>query len=67
MTVVLRQGESQEDLLRRFRKEVAESGILGEVRRKRWFISKSELKRVKRRKAIRRARRGQRWREARSR
>jgi len=57
MSVVLRPGESQESLLKRFRKEVAEEGILSIVRKKRWYISKSELKRIKRRKAIRKARR----------
>jgi small subunit ribosomal protein S21 len=63
MTVVLRKGESQEALLKRFRKKVTESGVLGEVRRKRWFISKSELRRITKKKAIRRARRKQRQRE----
>jgi len=57
MSVVLRPGESQESLLKRFRKEVAQEGILSIVRKKRWYISKSELKRIKRRKAIRKARR----------
>jgi small subunit ribosomal protein S21 len=67
MTVVLRKGESQEALLKRFRKKVTESGVLGEVRRKRWFISKSELRRITKKKAIRRARRKQRQRERRQR
>ncbi len=57
MSVVLRPGESQESLLKRFRKEVAEEGILSIVRKKRWYISKSEMKRIKLRKAIRKARR----------
>ncbi len=57
MSVVLRPGESQENLLKRFRKEVAEEGILSIVRKKRWYISKSEMKRIKLRKAIRKARR----------
>jgi small subunit ribosomal protein S21 len=47
-------------LLKRFRKKVAKSGILSTVRRKRWFISKSELRRIQRKKAIRRAKRRQR-------
>lgn len=42
MTVYLKPGESQEHLLRRFRKEVGKSGVLKAVRRKRWFVSKSE-------------------------
>jgi len=59
-TVILRPNESQEALLKRFRKKVAKSGILSTVRRKRWFISKSELRRIQRKKAIRRLKRKQR-------
>jgi small subunit ribosomal protein S21 len=59
-TVILRPNESQEQLLKRFRKKVAKSGILSTVRRKRWFISKSELRRIQRKKAIRRLKRKQR-------
>jgi small subunit ribosomal protein S21 len=57
--VVRRPGESPEQLLKRFRKKVAKSGILSTVRRKRWHVSKSELRRIQRKKAIRRARRRQ--------
>jgi len=56
-TVVIRPNESQEQLLKRFRKKVAKSGILSTVRRKRWFVSKSELRRIQRKKAIRRLKR----------
>lgn len=56
-TVTLQPGESQEQLLKRFRKIVAKSGILSTVRRKRWHVSKSELRRIQKKKAIRRARR----------
>ena len=56
-TVTLRSNESQEQLLRRFRKKVIKSGILSTVRRKRWFISKSELRRINKKKAIRRMKR----------
>lgn len=56
-TVTLQPGESQEQLLKRFRKIVAKSGILSIVRRKRWHVSKSELRRIQKKKAIRRARR----------
>ncbi|MCX6070133.1 MAG: 30S ribosomal protein S21 [Chloroflexi bacterium] len=56
-TVVLRPNESQDQLLRRFRKKVAKSGILSTYRRKRWFVSKSELRRIERKKAIRRIKR----------
>jgi len=58
-SVNLRPNESQDQLLRRFRKQVAKSGILSTVRRKRWYISKSELRRIQEKKAIRRARRKQ--------
>jgi len=56
-TVTLRPNESQDQLLRRFRKKVAKSGILSTVRRKRWFISKSELRRINKKKSIRRLKR----------
>ncbi|HKY84634.1 MAG TPA: 30S ribosomal protein S21 [Anaerolineales bacterium] len=56
-TVILRPNESQDMLLKRFRKKVAKSGILSTVRRKRWFISKSELRRIQKKKAIRRLKR----------
>ncbi|MEJ2267075.1 MAG: 30S ribosomal protein S21 [Anaerolineales bacterium] len=56
-TVNLRPNESQDQLLRRFRKKVAKSGILSTVRRKRWFVSKSELRRIQKKKAIRRHKR----------
>ena len=58
-TVNLRPNESQEQLLKRFRKKVAKSGILSTVRRKRWFVSKSELRRINKKKAIRRLKRRQ--------
>lgn len=51
-----RPGESPEQLLRRFKKEVMKSKVLSDVRRKRWFVSKSELKRIEKKKAIRRMR-----------
>jgi len=58
-TVTLRPIESQEQMLKRFRKKVAKSGILSTVRRKRWFVSKSELRRINKKKAIRRHKRRQ--------
>jgi small subunit ribosomal protein S21 len=67
-TVKLRRGESQESLLKRFRKEVGKARILSAVRKKRWFVSKSELRRKKKKQGIRKAkrklarmRRRQRW------
>ena len=59
-SVNLRNGESQDSLLKRFRKKVVKSGVLSTVRRKRWHISKSELRRIEKKKAIRRSRRRQR-------
>jgi small subunit ribosomal protein S21 len=56
-TVYLRPNESQDQLLKRFRKKVAKSGILSTVRRKRWFVSKSELRRIQKKKSIRRIKR----------
>ena len=58
-SVTLRPNESQDQLLKRFRKKVAKSGILSTVRRKRWFVSKSELRRINKKKAIRRLKRRQ--------
>ncbi len=58
-TVVKMPNESDESLLRRFRKKVAKAGIMSTVRRKRWHISKSELRRIQKKKAIRRSRRRQ--------
>lgn len=60
MAVVnLRPNESQEQLLKRFRKKVVKSGVLSTIRRKRWFVSKSETRRVEKKKAIRRIKRRQ--------
>jgi small subunit ribosomal protein S21 len=57
VTVRRRANESDEQLLRRFRKQVAKSRIMSEVRRKRWHMSRSEVRRLKREKSIRRLRR----------
>jgi small subunit ribosomal protein S21 len=57
MTVTLRPGESQESLLKRFRKEVVKGRILSTYRKKRWYISKSELRRLAKQRAVRKARR----------
>ena len=55
--VILRPGESQQSLLKRFRKKVARSKVLSTVRKKRWFISISEQRRIEKQKAIRKAQR----------
>lgn len=54
MSVKLRPGESQEMLLKRFRKEVATARILSTYRKKRWFISPSEIRRKAKKKSQRR-------------
>jgi len=51
--VVLRPNETQDQLLRRFRTQVVRSGNLGAVREKRWFISKSEKRRIEKKNTIR--------------
>jgi small subunit ribosomal protein S21 len=56
---VLRPNESQDSMLRRFRKKVVKSGVLSTVRRKRWFVSKSEMRRVEQKKSMRRVKRRQ--------
>jgi small subunit ribosomal protein S21 len=53
-SVTLRPNESQEQLLKRFKKKVMRSGILTQLRNKRWFVSKSEIRRIEKKKAIRR-------------
>lgn len=53
-TVTLRPNESQDQLLKRFKKKVMRSGILSQLRNKRWFVSKSEIRRIEKKKAIRR-------------
>jgi small subunit ribosomal protein S21 len=58
-TVVLRPNESQDSLLKRFRKKIVKAGTLSTIRRKRWFVSRSELRRVERKKALRRMKRRQ--------
>ena len=58
-SVVLRPNESQEQLMRRFRKKIVRSGILSTVRKKRWFISKSEERRMEAKKSARRIKRKQ--------
>jgi len=65
VTVVLRPGESQEELLKRFRKKVAEDRILSTYRKKRWYISKSEQRRKARKRAERKLARQRRRQEGR--
>jgi len=58
LEVWIREGESQDSLLRRFQRMVQVSGILREVKAHRYFLSKVELSRLKARKSARRRRRG---------
>lgn len=58
-TVTLRPNETSDSLFRRFKKKVIKAGTLGEIRRKRWFVPKSEERREARKKAARRMRRRQ--------
>lgn len=55
--VVLREGESLEGLIKRFKKEVIKSGTLKNLKRKRWYVSPSEARREAKKRAIRRERR----------
>jgi ribosomal protein S21 len=62
MTQVIRQeGESIEHLLKRFRKAVIRDRILSDVKKKRFFVSNSQKRRLALRKAQRRERR-RKWR-----
>jgi small subunit ribosomal protein S21 len=58
-SVIIRPNESQDSLLKRFRKKIVKSGILSTIRRKRWFVSKSEMRRVEKKKSMRRMKRRQ--------
>ena len=51
--------ETDEQLLRRFRKKIAHSRMMSEVRRRRWYVSKSEVERIQKKKAKRRAQKRQ--------
>lgn len=57
VSVELRAGESQDSLLKRFRKEIVKARILSTYRKKRWYVSKSEQRRLAKQRAIRKARR----------
>ncbi len=58
--VVLRPNESQDSLLRRFRKKVIRNRVMTEVRKRRWYMSPSQQRRLAKKKAIRRMKRRQR-------
>ncbi len=56
VSVEVRSGESGEQLLKRFRKKVQNERVLSDMRKKRFFMSNSEKKRIALRKAKRRER-----------
>ncbi len=56
LQVSVRQGESQDSLLRRFQRMVQMSGVLREAKAHRHFLSKGEAARLKAQKNARRRR-----------
>ena len=60
LEVSIREGESQDSLLRRFQKRVQMSGILREAKAHRYFLSKGETARLKAKRSARRRQRSQR-------
>jgi len=54
--VTKRDNESFNQLMRRFRKKVTRSRVLSEHRKRRYFTSKSEERRIAKKKAIRKMR-----------
>jgi ribosomal protein S21 len=58
LEVSIREGESQDSLLRRFQRMVQVSGILREAKAHRYFLSKGEAARLKAQKSARRRRLG---------
>ena len=57
LQVFIREGETQDSLLRRFQRMVQTSGILREAKTNRYFLSKKEKSRLKAQKNRRRQRR----------
>ncbi|MFC1935500.1 30S ribosomal protein S21 [Chloroflexota bacterium] len=55
--MTLREGETQESLLKRFNSVVQRSGLLRDAKKKRFFVSKGEAVRDKQRRAASRRRR----------
>jgi len=67
VSVVLKPGESSEQLLKRFRKKVQRERVLSDIRKRRFFLSNSEKRRIALRKARRRERNRQRRKQRRRR
>ncbi len=55
--VTLRDGEDGENLLKRFQTSMQRSGILRELRNRRYFRSKGEQERLDKQRSVRRMRR----------
>jgi small subunit ribosomal protein S21 len=64
--VVRRDNESNESLIKRFRKKVSRDRILSELRKRRYYITKGEEDRIAKRKGISKARRRERKRRRRT-
>ena len=59
LEVSIREGESQDSLLRRFQRMVQMSGVMREVKAHRYFMSKGQASRIKARKSARKSQRRQ--------
>ena len=57
LKVSIREGESQESLLKRFQRMVQTEGVLREARAHEYFISRGDAERIKAKKSARRRRR----------
>ncbi len=57
--VVLREDESSESLIKRFRNKVVRDRIMSELRKRRYFVTKGELGRIARKKGAAKARRAE--------
>ena len=60
MQVTSRDNESFEELLSRFKRGVAKSGVLRDLKKRRFFVSPGEQKRLKAQEAARKIKRRQR-------
>ena len=58
LEVSLREGETQDSLLRRFQRMVQMGGVLREAKAHRYFVSKRDAARLKAKKSARRRRLG---------
>lgn len=59
--VVLQDGESSEQLIRRFKKVVEASGVMRELKRREYYLSPSQKKREKKKRAMKKARKKNRF------